>query len=203
MTRKSDLICETSWRGLCQEEDGAYVIEFAFAFPILMLLIMACFDFGYQLYNQSVLDGELYKAARDSSMEDNIGANATVLDNRIKEMMWIMAADADIDFERKSFHDFVGIDKMEPFTDTNKNGSCDNGEPFEDRNNSGARDVDSGQSGQGGAKDVVIYKATMTYPRLVPMFFDGGSEEIKLESQTVLENQPFAQQTATIVRNCN
>ena len=49
--------------------------------------------------------------------------------------------------------------------------------------------------GQGGAKDVVVYSVTVTYPRLFPVAkLIGLSENVKLNATTVLANQPYGDQ---------
>ena len=47
---------------------GATIIEFAIVAPVMMFLLMGLGDLLYQLYLQSILDGALQKAGRDSTI---------------------------------------------------------------------------------------------------------------------------------------
>lgn len=58
---------------------GATVIEFAIVVPVLMVLLMGAFGLLHQIYAQSILDGALQKAARDSAIEGG-AANAATFD---------------------------------------------------------------------------------------------------------------------------
>jgi hypothetical protein len=156
------------------------------------------------LYNRVQLDGAVAKAGRDSSLESNIGVRAAAVDQKVKDLMSIAAFSADYEFKRESYSTFNTAKRMEPWTDTNANGTCDGGEPYEDINRNSGWDR-GGKAGQGGAKDVVVYEVTMTYERLFPtenMF--GISNQATIKAKTLIANQPYAQQALTqnTVRNC-
>lgn len=191
-------------RTIAKDDGGVTAVEFAIVLPIFMAFMIGMFDAGYYLYNRVQLNGAVAKAARDSSLESNIGTGAAAIDNEVKALIGIAAHSADFQFKRESFSKFSNAKRMEPWNDTNGNKKCDNGEPYEDMNNSSTWDR-GGKAGQGGAKDVVVYEVTMTYERLFPtekMF--GISNEATLKAKTLIANQPYAQQkiNQNTVRNC-
>ena len=195
-----------STAGLTRDERGATIVEFAIVLPILMILIMGAMDTGFQLYTRAVLAGEMQKAGRDSSLE-NGSTNATALDDQVKNAVLTISPDATITFTRKSYRTFsdAAAAQAEDFTDTDGDGTCDNGEPFEDANNNGTWDADGGDTGQGGAKDAVVYTATAVYPRMFPIAkLVGISDTVTLTSSTVLRNQPYSDQdlSAPTTGNC-
>lgn len=194
-----------SWRTFAKDQRGVSAVEMGFLFPIFLTFVVGMFDAGYYLYNRVQLDGAVAKAARDSSLESNIGTGATAIDNRVKDLMGLAAKDAEFVFSRQSYSNFNTALRLEPWTDTNGNGTCDGNEPYEDINGSSSWDR-GGKAGQGGAKDVVVYEVTMRYPRLIPTEkILGIPDEATIKARTLIANQPYAQQSIkqNVVRNCN
>lgn len=193
-------------RPLGRDERGATIVEFAVVAPVLMILIMGAMDTGYQLYTRAILSGEMQKAGRDSGLETGT-TNAATLDARVESAVLNIAPEAEITFSRKSYRTFsdAAAAQAESFTDTDGNGTCANGEPYEDANNNGNWDADGGNTGQGGAKDAVIYTARVVYPRMFPVTkLIGLPDTVTLTTSTVLRNQPFSDQdlSAATARNC-
>ena len=54
---------------LTSDSEAATIVEFAFVAPVLILLVMGTLDIGHSIYTRSVLEGEIQKAARASTME--------------------------------------------------------------------------------------------------------------------------------------
>lgn len=182
---------------LAGDDRGATLIEFALIAPVLCLLLLCAFDMAHTLYVQTVLQGAVQKAGRDSSLED--GADPTVqaaIDAIVTQQVKALNADVNPTFDRKAYQTFAAASaKAEPWTDTDKDGKCDNGEPYEDDNGNGVWDSDVGAAGQGGAKDRTVYTVTLRYPHLFPIYgFIGGSNYVNLSATTILENQPYADQ---------
>lgn len=185
------------------DADGATVVEFALASPVLVLLLMGLFDMGYSVYANTMLQGALQRAARDSTVE-GAASTLTTLDDAVKAEVHRVVPDASIAFSRKAYANFTDIGLEEDYTDANENGVCDNGEPYEDANGSGTWDRDRGANGLGGARDAVVYTATMTYSRKFPMAsLIGLSETVTNSASTVLRNQPYdAQKSRAKLGNC-
>ena len=51
------------------DREGTSIVEFAVISPVMFTLLFGGFDFGHTLYMQSVLQGAINKAARDSALE--------------------------------------------------------------------------------------------------------------------------------------
>jgi len=159
---------------LATDSQGTTIVEFAMVGPVLLLMIMGLFDMAHTQYTSSVLFGALQKAGRDLTLESAFSRQSDI-DTRVREQVAaVMPAGATITYEKQSHFDFTDVDLAEDYTDVDNDGRCDNGEPYVDTNDNSQWDADRGRSGIGGARDVVVYKATVTYPRLFPMFTMAG-----------------------------
>lgn len=179
---------------LWRDTRGATIIEFAIVSPVMILLLMGLGDLSYQIYAQSILNGAMQKAGRDSAIQG--GANNTaMIDAQVTSMVRKVAANATIVFSRRNYDSFSVI-KPEPFTDTNGNGVRNAGECYTDINGNSQWDADPGLTGQGGANDVTVYAATVTYPHLFPVVgLLGWPANQTITASTLLKNQPYASQT--------
>jgi Flp pilus assembly protein TadG len=200
-------------RALPRDERGSYVTEFAITAPAFILLLVGAIDVTQRVYMQSIVQGEVQKAARDSSLQTGSEtAKQTAIDDQVKSQILNLYKTATVTFSRRYYKTFskASAAKAEEFTDSAsgiyKDGICNNGEPYSDDNNNNTWDADGADSGQGGAKDNVIYKVTVTYPHIVPIdSFIGGSGTTSVSASTILSNQPYGQQasySAPTVRNC-
>jgi Flp pilus assembly protein TadG len=195
---------------LAADASGTALTEFGLLIPVLAVLLMGALDAGHTLYVRSTLEGAMQKAARDSGIETGaIVANQTTIDNKVRSQLRELGLDNDdITISRRFFRTFAAASAAagEPFTDSNGNGLCDQGEPYEDHNLNNTRDADGADAGQGGARDTVVYTVALDYERLFPMAgLIGLPEHVVMESSTVMNNQPYAEQSAygtMVVRNC-
>lgn len=192
-------------RRLADDRAGVTVIEFAIVGPVLMLMIFGLFDIAHTQYTASVLNGAIQKAGRDITLQ-TASSSETAIDNRVRDQVSsVMPRGSTVTFQKLSQYDFSDVNAPEDFTDLNNNGRCDNGEPYTDSNNNGSWSSNRGRTGIGGARDVVVYTATVSYPRLFPLFtMIGLPQNVTLSSSTVLRTQPYDEQDArvTTVRNC-
>lgn len=182
---------------------GATAVEFALISPVLALILVGLFDMGFSVYANTMLQGALQRAARSSTVE-GAGTTLASIDEAVRTEVQRVVPDATITFTRKSFANFTDIGVQEDFTDTNGNDACDAGEPYEDANGNGAWDRDRGATGLGGARDAVLYTATMTYSRKFPMAsMIGMGDTMTSSTSTVLRNQPYdAQKSRAKLGNC-
>lgn len=199
---------------LVRDPRGATILEFGLISPMLCMVLMTCLDFAHSLYMQAVLQGAVQKAARDSSLQS--GGDTTqqdTLDARVVGQVQLLNKNATVAITRRYYRTFstAAAAQAETFTDTTSgafaDGKCNNGEPYMDANNNSRFDRDGADQGQGGARDIVVYTATITYPRLFPVdkFIPGMSGANRFAATTVLANQPFgdqAQYGTPTVRNC-
>ncbi|UVO53220.1 TadE/TadG family type IV pilus assembly protein [Sphingomonas sp. SUN039] len=194
------------------DKRGAALVEFALVAPALLLVIMGLLDMTYRLYAKAMFEGAVQKAARDATLES--GSVATVsaaLDEKVKNSFRQVNAsvtDSNFTFTRRNFKDFSSSGKMEPSTGPGGQCAAPSGGTtytYVDVNNSNSWD-DGAQAGQGGADDVVLYTAQVTYRSLFPVnSLFGASQYQTIKSSTVLRNQPYNNQAARTTgptRNC-
>ncbi|MCB2047025.1 MAG: pilus assembly protein [Novosphingobium sp.] len=181
---------------LRDDSSGAALVEFAIVAPIFLVLMFGVFELGHMAYVQTVLHGAVQDAGRNGGLESG-RTNMQSIDDRVLEQVSHIAPHGTIVATRRNYRTFFDVAKPEDFTDANGNGVYDSGECFMDANGSGSWDADRAKSGLGGADDVVVYTATLTYERIVPLWkFLGWDKEVSLSASTTLRNQPFADQDA-------
>lgn len=184
-----------------KDENGVALTEFALITPIFMLMLMGVFDIGYGIYVKSLLEGAVEAAGREASLETTTTAT---IDDRVRTTMGSINRSNNLVFSREYYQNYVDVELPEDFTDGNANGLRDPGECFVDRNGNSQWDSDVGLPGRGGAQDVVLYSATLTYSRLFPLWsLLGQSDSTEVTGSTYIRNQPFSAQAARVgVRIC-
>jgi Flp pilus assembly protein TadG len=187
-------------RRLQRDRRGVTVVEFAIITPVMCTLLMGACDLMYQAYAQSILDGAMYKAGRDSALEDN-ARSASDVDAKVIAMVSILGTDMKFTPTRRSYSSFLLV-KPENFTDKNGNGVRDPGECYDDVNGNKQWDADPGRQSQGGANDVTRYTMTVTYPRLFPVAGLLGLPPTQtITGETLLKNQPYKTQVVQPVQS--
>ncbi len=177
---------------LCREERAVALVEFALTAPLFLLVLMGIFDYSWQMYAQQVLQGSVSDAGRDATLEI-YAADQNALDTRVRDQVQRVFPSADVSFSRKAYDQFSEVGVEERYTDANGNGSYDVGECYDDSNGNGRWDPDRGRTGNGGADDIVLYTASMTFDRVLPVWrMLGQPQSVTLSYTTVLRNQPFA-----------
>lgn len=192
-------------RRLRGDSKGVTLVEFAFVGPVLILMIMGLFDIAHTQYTSSVLHGAMQKAGRDLTLENALSRQSQIDARVIEQVRSVMPNGAIVTLEKFSHFDFSDVNQPEEFTDQNGDNQCNNSEPYVDTNDNARWDADRGKGGIGGARDVVLYEATVTYPRMFPMFgLAGLPTNVSIKAATILRNQPFDEQNdrVTTVRNC-
>lgn len=195
----------TFLRRLRDDQSGAYLVEFAVVMPVFLILTMGSLDLGHTLYTKSVLEGAVQKAARDSALEDAADTvRQTAVDDNLKAAVKQIQPFGTVTIDRKTFKDFsTAKTHKETYVEANGNNVCDNGEKYFDTNNSGVWDNDTGTDGQGGAKDVTVYTATLTYQRMFPVSgLLGMSSDVTMTAKAILANQPYSDQVAPRQGTC-
>ena len=183
-------------RQVLRDESGVAITEFGFVAPIFIMLLMGVFDQGYSLYIEAALQGAVQDGARQASLENDLWSDITDKVNRQVRNV-IPSSDPNtiisFDLDRSFYYDYNDIRTPEDFTDTNGNGVHDATECFVDRNGNSQWDQDVGQTGKGGAQDVVSIKASITYNRIFPLWgLIGQPQAQTLTATTYLRNQPFS-----------
>jgi len=187
----------THLRSLRRDNRGTAITEFALTAPLFLLILMGIFDFSWQMYAKQVLSGSVAQAARASTLEGN-ASTQTALDAAVRKQVKKVFKNANVTFTRKAYDSYDEIGDPENYTDSNNNGRYDSGECFQDVNGNGSWDADRGQTGNGGAEDVVVYSAKMDVTRILPVWaMLGQSQKTTIKASTVLRNQPYAAATST------
>lgn len=180
---------------LRSDQRGATLVEFALISPVLLTIILGSMDLARTLYATSVIEGELQKAARASSLETgSSGESQASIDEKITKQLQKVSTASKLTFTRKAYESYKMVEaRKEEFNDINANGKCDKGETFVDSNGNGGWDLDAGMSGAGGSKDVLIYTVDAKLPRVFPMNkLLGWEDTINITSTALLRNQPYA-----------
>ena len=190
-----------SLRQIVSAQDGVTIIEFALIAPALLVMLLGAFDVAHTLYMQSVLQGAVQKAARDSTLETAAGELSTprdTIDGRVRAQVGRLNRNAHIEITRRFYRTFsaAAAAKAEPLEDTNGNGECDKDEHYMDENNNNKWDPDGGNDIKlAGARDNVVYRVNVSYPRMFPLDkLIGGNGTTSLSASTVLSNQPYGDQ---------
>jgi Flp pilus assembly pilin Flp len=199
----------TSLHQLRGDERGATIVEFAFVVGPMLLLLMGGLELGYNSYVRSTMQGALNDAARTAAVEFPIinVPGSTVeeqVENLIEETVKHVAPNASIEVTQKSYFEFSAIGNPEKLmTDNNGNGQfdADDNDCWEDANGNGSYDTDAGKTGNGGADDVVLYSASISTPRILPLqnFLPGVGPTMEYTLQTAVRNQPYDKQATAAV----
>lgn len=184
-------------RRLLRDRDGATLVEFALIAPALILILMGTFDLGHMMYTTSVLQGTLQKSARQATLESGF-SDLNNIDERIEKAVTTVMPVGEVTITRRNFQNFADITTPEEHIDGNGDNFCNNGEKFEDLNNNNRWDRDRGRDGIGGARDAVVFTATVNYDRMFPLagLVAGIDKEVEITAETVLRNQPYDNQTS-------
>jgi Flp pilus assembly protein TadG len=186
---------------MTQDQRGVTSVEFALIAPVLLTLLFGVYDLGFTLYVNSMLQGSIQQAGRNSTIE---GATTASMDQIVTNAVRSIMPAATLSFTRKSYVSFSNVSTPEDFIDVNSNSVCDSGEAYTDSNGNSTWDADRGKTGNGGARDAVLYTVTVSYPRPFAMAgIAGFSNTVTMTTQTVLRNQPFGTQSAaTTTKYC-
>lgn len=191
----------TNRNALARDDSGAALVEFALVLVPLLIVVLGFMELGYQSYVRSVLQGSLNDVARVASVENpSLGDSSlpleTRIQNRVKARMSPLVRTGTYDFDISNYKDFASVGRPEALvTDVNANGQYDAGDCWKDTNPNGAFDLDGGQSGVGGADDVVVYHVTLSAPHLVPVAkMIGVGPKFDARAATMIRTQPYDEQ---------
>lgn len=185
-------------RSILGNQDGAVAVELAFALPVVILLLVGCFELGGIMITEILMEGAVRQASRVGMT--NFNANGltrqqTILKILDKDTMGFVDINKAV-VTQLVYDSFNDIGKPEPLTvDVNGNGVYDeaDGDQYTDINGNAQWDADMGAAGLGGAGDVVVYTVKYTYASLTgilsPLFGKDGT--ITLTASTAIRNEPF------------
>ncbi len=112
--------------------------------------------------------------------------------------------DAAMKGAEEEWYEVSGIRQPESMmADKDGNGQleADDSDWREDANGNGSYDTDAGKTGNGGADDVVLYSASISTPRILPLqnFLPGVGPTMEYTLQTAVRNQPYDKQATAAV----
>ncbi len=176
------------------EQDGATIIEFAVAAPIMILAVVGFIEIALMFFASTVLEG----AANVASRMGKTGFTPTEISRErfirgeIERLSGGFLSPELVNIRILSYKDFSLIGLPEPCTRPNDRPPCRNG--FEDINGNGRWDADQGKEGVGSARDAVLYTITYNWQVITPFMRavlteTGGSYE--LSAITAVKNEPF------------
>ena len=191
-------------RSLLRDRRGVSATEFALVAPVFLFMLMGGLELGYTSYVKATLEGELQRVSRSRTMETaSSDQQRALLEGQVSDMVHLLAPAARISFTRKVFRDYTGATTgMEPFKDANGNGRCDAKEVYEDVNNNDKWDTAGVADSDGGARDVVVFTASVDYDSLPTAGILKWARSNTIRAQTALRNQPFDQQAPLPERTC-
>jgi len=178
-------------------ESGAAVVEFAFAAPIVFLLLAGAVELGMIMFVNVLMESALRDASRYG-----ITGQVPTGETRLQQITDIISKDtvglvdmskAKVDVE--VYPSFADIGHGETFVDGNGNGVYDPGETFTDENGNGKWDSDLGTAGAGGPGDIVVYRISYDWPLLTPIMkpLIGHDGTFTLTASVAVRNEPWKQ----------
>lgn len=190
-------------RKIATDQAGMATVEFGLVGSVFCVLLLGAFDLSHTVYVRSIAEGAMQGAARNSALQaGSVATQQAAIDQKVKTQILELNKSAQVSFSRRYYKSFTQAYNAKHETDINNavpaknnDGTCEAGETFADANNNGVYDKDGGDSGQGGAQDMVVYTTTITYPRLFPVSgFIGWNPNVTIKATTVLQNQPYGPQ---------
>ncbi|MGD1954319.1 MAG: TadE/TadG family type IV pilus assembly protein [Sphingomonadales bacterium] len=180
---------------LARDERGVASIEFVFAFPVTLMLILGAIEFGYVMYANSILEGAVREASRrgstgyapcDITREEYIAA---LVNSEMREY-----ADEDRSTITQTVYNSFSDIEGEPFTDENGNGYWDTSEPFSDVNGNAEYDSNLGSAGLGDAGAIVVYEIEYTLDTMFDWLTSkiGVGDGWTISARATVRNEPAA-----------
>lgn len=182
-------------RRLSRDRDGTAMIEFAFAFPLILVGLVGLMELMSILFVTALMEGGLREAARFGIT----GFQPASLSREQRIVQLVNRAGIGLvhvtsaDVSTLVYASFADIGQPEPFSDDNDNGVYDFGETFQDVNGNGVWDEDMGIAGVGGPGSVVLYTLNYDWPLLTPLMspFIGHNGKVPLKATLAVRNEPY------------
>lgn len=185
-------------RRLRRDTAGITIVEFAFVAPVLMLMLVGTIDLGYAAFVRSVVEGQLDSLTRRLTVQN---ASYTSLEAAMRIQVQKVAGNSTVNFTKQTLKRFNGATTPEKLIQDNGAAGYHIGEGdcFEDVNNNQIRDSTSTiDDTVGGADDIILYQANVTYPRILPLdkFIPGIGANVVINAKSMAKRQPYEGQTA-------
>lgn len=172
---------------------GSASLEFAFAAPILLMVMIGLFEVAMILFANTVVEGAVRSASRfglTGQTTPGLSREDVIVD-RIREDSLGLVEIGPEDIDILVYPRFADVGQPEPFDDTNGNGAYDAGEDYSDVNGNGVWDPDMGAAGAGGPGDVVIYRVRYSWPMMTGYLAESFGEDVAMGASIAVRNEPF------------
>jgi len=183
------------WRRFWRHREGAALIEFALAAPLLFMAVGGVIELGMIMFVDSLLEGAVRQASRlgiTGYSPTGVNRSDYIVQTIVDDSVGLIQPQ-DITITTQVYSNFSSIGQAEPFVDANGNGSYDAGETYTDVNGNGHWDADMGTAGLGGPGDVVVYTATVRWGLITHLLDSviGQNGAITLSASTTVRNEPW------------
>lgn len=170
-------------------------MEFAFAAPVLVTLVIGSMEFGTIMLTSTLMESSLREAARfgitglEVQNRTRLEEITRIIDERTLGLVDMSQANVNI----LVYPSFSDIGRGEDYVDGNANGVYDIGETFTDENGNGIWDADVGTAGSGESGDIVVYRLQYDWQVMTPIasHFIGTNGSIGLNASIVVRNEPW------------
>lgn len=183
-------------RRFAASHDGATALEFAFAFPVLLTLVIGMIEVAMIMFVSVSVEGGLREAARYgiTGQEPAAGTREEQILAIIERHTYGFVTVAAENVTFKSYDSFDDVGQPEPWTDANLDGEYTEGELFEDLNCNLQWDADRGTAGVGNAEDVVLYTVDYDWGLMTPIVSHLVGDEglLRMSASIVVRNEPYA-----------
>lgn len=173
-------------------------MEFAFAAPIVFLIVAGIVDFMMVLVVTSLMEGGLQNASRlGRTGFQTVPVAVPRIDavrQEIADATLGLVDMANLTVVTRVYPCFDSIGQPEPYIDNNPaNGSYDPGETYTDVNGNAMWDPDMAASGFGGPGSVVLYEVFYDWAALTPLIgnFFSPNGEIPISVSVAVRNEPY------------
>ncbi|GAB2174512.1 TadE/TadG family type IV pilus assembly protein [Dongia sp. agr-C8] len=210
---------QARFRRFARQSEGATIIEFAFIFPIVLMITFGIMEISLCMASLVTLEGGLKEASRygitsqtgetlDAAQQAKVPTAFKVgNDPRLMTIGYILNENTldliDLNtatITTQVFSSFSAVKDGEQYSDLNGNGQYDSGEPFSDTNCNKVRDVaGSSGTGVGAAGNIVVYTVSYQWKILTPIIGQWlgqpdpgrpGRYMIPMSSSIVVKNEP-------------
>ncbi|HEY4135033.1 MAG TPA: TadE/TadG family type IV pilus assembly protein [Alphaproteobacteria bacterium] len=184
------------FRRLLQDRAGSTLLEFAYAFPIIVMAAVALIELLMIMFVSSLMEGGLRDASRfgiTGGLLPGVTREQAIIDTVNDRTLGLLSLTPD-NVHMRIYKSFDQVGQPEPLiVDLNHNGRYDAGDTYTDVNGNGHWDEDMAASGAGGAGDVVVYDIVVDWPLLTPLMvpFIGENGLVHLGASIAVRNEPY------------
>lgn len=183
-------------RRLASCRDGATLVEFAFALPLVLMIFLGMFEVAMVMFVSTSVEGGLREAARYGITGQ--GSDAAAREAAILGIIedhtfgFIDLDEAEVTF--MVYDSFSNVGQPEPWDDDDGDGVWDADESYTDVNGNGQWDEDQGTAGLGDAGAVVRYTIAYDWILLTPYLAAllGDEGVFHMSASITVRNEPFS-----------